>query len=106
ALTRARGRLYLPRYPVAFDSKLPGCYRFINQRLRELLDAFAPDERRALFEVAPVACPIARPLVAPEAPPPVLAAWRPPALLLQPPPPDTELQRIAATRAGFAVTSY
>src|SRR5205823_7787118 len=64
ALTRARGRLYLPRYPVAFDSKLPGCYRFINRRLRDLLGGFAPDERGELFQVVPVPCPIERPVAA------------------------------------------
>jgi exodeoxyribonuclease V beta subunit len=104
ALTRARGRLYLPRYPSTF--RLPGCYRFINDRLRELLHGFAPDERRALFEVVPVPCPIARPVMAAAAPPPALAAWRPPAELLQAPSPPFELVRLAETRAGFAVTSY
>jgi exodeoxyribonuclease V beta subunit len=105
ALTRARGRLYLPRYPVTFD-KLRGCYRFVNDRLRELLDGFVPDERRALFQVVPVPCPIERPVMAVEAPPPALAAWRPPAELLQPPPSDVALERMAQTRAGFAMTSY
>ena len=106
ALTRARGRLYLPRYPASFDSKVPGCYRFINRRLRDLLGGFAPDERRHLFQIEPVPCPIERPVTALPAPAPALAAWRPPAELLQPPPAGTELERLAQTRAGFLVTSY
>ena len=105
ALTRARGRLYLPRYPALFDGKVPGCYRFVNRRLRDLLGGFAPDERCARFEIAPVPCPIERPPLALPAPAPALAAWRPPAELLQPPAP-VELERLAQARAGFTVTSY
>lgn len=107
ALTRARGRLYLPRYPASFDGKVPGCYRFVNRRLRALLDGGVfTDERRALFSVVPIACPAEAALAAPEAPAPALAAWRPPAHLLAPEPPEDELRALVAARAGFAVTSY
>jgi exodeoxyribonuclease V beta subunit len=104
-LTRARGRLYLPQYPPSFDSKLPGCYRFINNRLRELLGPF-PDPRSALFSVVPVACPAPAPLAARPPPAPALAAWTPPPALLSPDAPEDELRALVEGRAGFAVTSY
>jgi exodeoxyribonuclease V beta subunit len=104
ALTRACGRLYLPRYPAAFK-QLRGSYRLINDRLDDLLGAFTPDEIRKLFAVVPVPCPApGRPELAPAAS--VLAAWSPPAELLAPEPDDSELRALAEARAGFMVTSY
>jgi exodeoxyribonuclease V beta subunit len=102
ALTRARGRLYLPRYPITFNRR--GCYRLLNLRLHELLDGFASAETRELFQVAPIPCPIPAPLL--PAPASGLESWQPPAALLAPDPASPELQRLAETRAGFAVTSY
>jgi len=104
ALTRARGRLYLPRYPAAFAPKLRGCYRFLNDRLHSLLDGFASAETRALFQVSPIPCPVPAPLL--PVPPSGLETWQPPEALLAPDPPTDELERLARARAGFAVTSY
>ena len=105
ALTRARGRLYLPRYPREFK-KLKGSYRFVNERLDALLGGFVPERQQALFPRVRLPCPggaPTEPIVASSA---VLAAWRPDPALLAPDPPDDELRAIATTRAGFAVTSY
>jgi exodeoxyribonuclease V beta subunit len=104
AITRARGRLYLPRYPAVFSSKLRGCYKFVNERLHSLLDGFASDETRALFQVSPIPCPVPAPLL--PVPASGLEAWQPPEALLVPDSPTDELEQLARTRAGFAVTSY
>ncbi|HEY0709465.1 MAG TPA: UvrD-helicase domain-containing protein, partial [Polyangia bacterium] len=40
ALTRAKARLYLPRYPANWR-QLKGAYKFVNARLHDLLDGFA-----------------------------------------------------------------
>ena len=85
ALTRAKARLYLPRYPAEFKN-LRGAYRFVNERLHALLDGFAAPETQALFRRDPVPCPgDALPPLLP-ATPAVLAAWSPPPALLLPPP--------------------
>ena len=104
ALTRARGRLFLPRYPASFKSKLRGCYRFVNERLHDLLDDFASAQTKELFQVAPIACPVPAPLLPP--PPSGLEAWQPPAALLAPDAATDDLERLARARAGFAITSY
>jgi exodeoxyribonuclease V beta subunit len=103
ALTRARGRLYLPRYPASFKY-LRGCYRFINGRLDELLGPFTPPDVRAHFAIVPVPCPLETPPAAGATPVP--DSWQPPAALLAPDPSGAELRALAAARAGFAVTSY
>jgi exodeoxyribonuclease V beta subunit len=100
ALTRARGRLYLPRSPAGL-SGMAGAYR----RLSPILDRLLADAKtRGLFQVVPVVCPeeAALELLAP-APAP-LSNWQPPHL-----PVDacaSEFHHIARERAGFVVTSY
>ncbi len=107
ALTRARRRLYLPRFPAAFR-QLRGCYRFINERLDDLFGGFTPPEVQALFRRVPVRCPEEALAPLAPAPPSLVAAWSPPAELLAPvanPAPFT-LDALARQRAGFLVTSY
>jgi exodeoxyribonuclease V beta subunit len=107
ALTRARKRLYLPRFPAAFR-QLRGCYRFVNERLDQLFGGFTPPEVRALFQRVPVSCPeeALPPLAAP--PSAAVAAWTLPADLFEPAADPTagKLAALAASRAGFLVTSY
>jgi exodeoxyribonuclease V beta subunit len=107
ALTRARARLYLPRYPAPPVCGLKGAYRFVNDRLHAVLGGITPDEIRSLFQVAPVPCPLAP---APASPPHDLAAaleaWEAPAALVSIPVPHAAFHQAATTRAGFIVTSY
>ena len=108
ALTRARGRLYLPRYPATFKY-LRGPYRFVNQRLDDLLGAFTPPEVRALFDVSAVPCPAPPAPAAAVAAAEALAAWQPPAGLLDAGEDERAARAaraIAETRAGFFLTSY
>ena len=100
ALTRAGGRLYLPRCPAAF-SGIPGTYRMLSPILEKLLgDA----KTRGLFQVVSVVCPeeASLELLAPA--PAAPSKWQPPDL-----PADasaSEFHQIARERAGFVVTSY
>jgi exodeoxyribonuclease V beta subunit len=107
ALTRARARLYLPRYPYKPAADLRGAYSFINDRLHAILGGITPDQVRGLFEIIPVVCPAAA------APPadnaalaPAVAAWSPPPELLADDAPDPSYQEAAEQRGGFLVTSY
>lgn len=105
ALTRAKARLYLARFPDGFK-QLRGCYRFVHDRLRDLLGGFTAPEARARFHRVPVACP-GEPLPAPVSPlPAALAAWDPGPALLADDPPDDERRAAAEGRAGFVMTSY
>ena len=100
ALTRARGRLYLPRRPASF-SGVPGPYRVLSPILDKLLD---DAKTSRLFHRVPVACPGQAPVELPAPSPAALSAWQPPEL-----PADLaapEFHRIAKQRAGFVVTSY
>jgi exodeoxyribonuclease V beta subunit len=106
ALTRAKARLYLPRFPAAFKNKVPGCYRFINERLHTLLGGFTPEATRALFTPIPLPCPGEPAPVAQPAPPAALAGWQPAPALLAAEAPDEETGRLARERAGFLLTSY
>jgi exodeoxyribonuclease V beta subunit len=107
ALTRAKARLYLPRFPRSFDY-LRGCYQFIQRRLDEILNGITPPEVRALFHQLPVACPVVDPLALGEAPAASVQAWAPPAALLA----DDDAgaaeahRALVAPRAGFVMTSY
>lgn len=97
ALTRARARLYLPRYP---DSKTG-----IAANLRPVLDRVLDEPTtRGLYHRVAVACPGDPPLRLPALAPAALAAWQPPS----PPPaiPVEEFRHIARERAGFFITSY
>jgi exodeoxyribonuclease V beta subunit len=100
ALTRARGRLYLPRCPTG-SSGFPGPYRLLSP----ILDKLLADARTSrLFHRLPVACPAEAPVELPAPSPAALSAWQPPEL-----PADlaaTEFRQIAKQRAGFVVTSY
>ena len=107
ALTRARARLYLPRYPARPTCLLNGAYRFVNDRLHGLLGGITPDETRSLFQIDAVPCPLAP---APPAPASDLAAalgaWHAPAALVNAPVPHAAFHQAATARAGFMVTSY
>ena len=107
ALTRARGRLYLPRYPARPTCALNGAYKFVNARLHALLGGITPDGVRRLFQIEPVPCPLAP---APAAPASDLAAalraWQAPAALMSAPVPHAAFHQAATARAGFIVTSY
>jgi exodeoxyribonuclease V beta subunit len=100
ALTRARGRLYLPRCPTAF-SGIPGPYRMLSP----ILDRLLGDAKTAgLFHCDPVVCPEDAGLESPVSAAAALSHWQPPAL-----PADAsaaEFHKIARERAGFVVTSY
>jgi exodeoxyribonuclease V beta subunit len=107
ALTRARGRLYLPRYPARPTCALNGAYRFVNDRLHGLLGGITPDEVRRLFQIEAVPCPRA-----PTPPAPAddlataLGAWQAPPALVNAPVPHAAFHQAATARAGFMVTSY
>ena len=106
-LTRARARLYLPRFPGRPVFALNGAYAFVNDRLNALLGGITLDEVRRLFRLDPILCP--RPPEADQATGQsgaAIAAWQPPPALLAPPYPDPAFREAAATRAGFVVTSY
>jgi exodeoxyribonuclease V beta subunit len=107
ALTRARARLYLPRYPGRAICDLRGAYRFLNDRLHALLGGITPEEIRRLFQIEPLPCPRA---IGPAAVDGTLAtavaAWQPPEALLVLATPDASFREAALERAGFAVTSY
>ncbi len=102
ALTRAKARLYLPRYPAAFES-FKGSYKFVNDRLNILLDGITSDDERALFQTREVTCPGDQPIRALPPTQAALAAWRPEAPVDRA---DPGLPVIAERRAGFHVTSY
>jgi exodeoxyribonuclease V beta subunit len=111
ALTRAKARLYLPRFPVSPNKvfgQLKGCYRFVQERLDGILNGITPPEVRALFHRVAVPCPATDPLGLAPAPAATLQAWDPPARLLA----DDDSGAIEATRAlgaaraGFVLTSY
>jgi exodeoxyribonuclease V beta subunit len=103
ALTRARVRLYLPKYPAAL--KLSGSYRHVNDRLTELCTGFVDEGTRALFTARPVPCRAAEPLAA-DPVSAALATWRPPAALTSEPSVDPWFASTAHARAGFVMTSY
>jgi exodeoxyribonuclease V beta subunit len=100
ALTRARARLYLPRYPDG-PHGFTGPSRFLRPILDKLL---ADTETSRLFHRVPVACPGEPLLPLPAPAPAALSAWQPPEL------PSgvakAEFHRIAKERAGFVMTSY
>lgn len=107
ALTRARGRLYLPRYPAPPTCQLRGAYRFVNDRLQALLGGITPDETRRLFQIEPVPCPLAAASPAPaDDLAAALEAWQAPTALVNAPVPHAAFHQAATTRAGFMVTSY
>ena len=107
ALTRARARLYLPRYPARHVCDLRGAYGFLNERLHGLLGGITPDEVRALLSVEPVPCPHPVALARGEgATARAVAGWRPAPALLESPAPDPGFREAATARAGFVVTSY
>ncbi len=97
ALTRARARLYLPRYP---DDKTG-----IAASLGSVVDrVLANPSTRGLYQRVAVACPGEPPLRLPALEPAALAAWQPPS---PPTPiPAEEFRQIARERAGFFITSY
>ena len=110
ALTRAKARLYLPRFPKKAFTKLLGAYRFIDQRLHDLGGGFCPAEIKALFDVRPVPCPAPAATAVTDAPAAVLAAWQPPsqawasdALDASA---DAQARAVGLSRAGFMMTSY
>jgi exodeoxyribonuclease V beta subunit len=104
ALTRAKARLYLPRYPAAFKN-LRGAYRFVNDRLHALLGGFSDPAVLALFQRDPIPCPgDALPPLLP-ASRAALAAWSPPPDLLLPPL-SVDRSALGRARAGFVTTSY
>ncbi|HEY0711538.1 MAG TPA: 3'-5' exonuclease, partial [Polyangia bacterium] len=105
ALTRAKARLYLPRYPANWR-QLKGAYKFVNARLHELLDGFAEPTVKALFDRVSVPAPgpgLPAPL---PAPPAAVAGWTPPPALLAPPPDARGWQEQTRGRSGFFTTSY
>ena len=105
ALTRAKARLYLPRYPAAFKN-LRGAYRFVNERLHALLGGFSDPATLALFRRDAIACPgEALPALLP-ASPATLAAWEPAPALLLPPAAPVDRLALGSARAGFITTSY
>ncbi len=107
ALTRARARIYLPRYAPHPTCSVNGAYKFVNDRLHGLLGGITPAEVRSLFQLEPVPCPLAP---APAAPADDLAAalraWQAPPALVNAPVPHAAFHQARATRAGFVVTSY
>jgi exodeoxyribonuclease V beta subunit len=96
ALTRARARLYLPRYPGQRAGVCAGLKPIVDGVLAEPATA-------SLFASVPVDCPGAPPLRLPTPEPAALAAWHPPDV---PSIPVEEFRQIARDRAGFFVTSY
>ena len=104
ALTRAKARLYLPRYPQAFE-QLRGAYKLVNGRLADLLDGFAPEGER-LFQRQPVPCPGVEPAALAPASEEALGSWQPPRELLQDEREEGPYAEIAALRPGFFTTSY
>ena len=100
ALTRARGRLYLPRCPVGL-SGVAGAYRMLGPIFDKLLGDAGTG---GLFHCVPVVCRENAGLESPVFAAAALSHWQPPAL-----PPDAsaaEFHKIARERAGFVVTSY
>jgi exodeoxyribonuclease V beta subunit len=107
ALTRARARLYLPRYPLKPIISLRGSYRFINERLHALLGGITPDQVRRLFAAVPVLAPSeVAPAAGGAALAGAIAGWEPPAALLAAAETPADFRLAADTRAGFLVTSY
>ena len=107
ALTRARARLYLPRYPGKPICSLNGAYAFVNDRLHALLGGITPDPIRRLFHVEVIPCP--QVIVAPGSATALVRAvqdWQPPPALLAAAAPDPIFREAATARAGFRVTSY
>jgi exodeoxyribonuclease V beta subunit len=104
ALTRARYRLYLPRYPAALK-RLDGPYARMNQRLDQLIDA-KPGAGPDLLHVEIVECAGAAPdqsVAAPAVTPGDLQGR--PELLMTPTVP-ADAVTIREKRRGFRVTSY
>jgi exodeoxyribonuclease V beta subunit len=100
ALTRARGRLYLPRCPAGL-SGVAGAYRMLGPIFDKLLGDAGTG---GLFHCVPVVCRENAGLESPVFAAAALSHWQPPAL-----PPDAsaaEFHKIARERAGFVVTSY
>ena len=110
ALTRARARLYLPRYPPKAVCDLRGAYRFINERLHALLGGITPDLLRQQLRLDVVPCP--HPIAVARGDSAVaraVADWRPPPTLLATGAGfgvDPAFREAATARAGFMVTSY
>jgi len=100
ALTRARGRLYLPRCPEG-QRPFTGPYRLVGPILDKLL---ADPAASRLFHRVPVDCPGEAPLALNPPPPAALARWQVPDLAAGVP--AAEFHRIAQDRSGFVVTSY
>ena len=112
-LTRARARLYLPRFPARSIISINGAYGLVNDRLNALLGGITPDEVRRLFQLDPLPCPRPADAGHPDgratpggAGADAIRDWQPPAALLAPPHPDPAFREAAANRAGFVVTSY
>jgi exodeoxyribonuclease V beta subunit len=107
ALTRARARLYLPRYPTKAVCDLRGAYSFVNDRLHALLGGITSDEIRGLLCVQAVPCPHAVATARGDsAVARAVADWRPPPALLAATAVDPTFREAATGRAGFMVTSY
>lgn len=101
ALTRARGRLCVPFF--GGWKQLRGAYKYVNDRLRTVLDE--PDAAEAIEEVG-FDCPGPPPIERAPAPPARVAGWRPPPDLLATPAAPPSYREAADGRAGFIVTSY
>jgi exodeoxyribonuclease V beta subunit len=101
ALTRARGRLYMPVYPASFKG-LRGSYRRINERLEGVCRQSTVDGRQ-LFELVEVGCPAA-PVVEERPGAAEFARWEVPDLGGETD--DSARRGQALARAGFVVTSY
>jgi len=105
ALTRAKGRLYLPFYTGGSDPKpLTGSYAVLDDRLRHLLEQ-PGFSRRVTREV--IDCSAAPP--APAATGVVgsnLAAWEPRSEAFEVPDRSAELARLRELHRGYRITSY
>jgi exodeoxyribonuclease V beta subunit len=105
ALTRARGRMYLPRFPRAFKY-LRGAYRFINDRLHAVLEGAAGPDARRLFHCVPIAQEDAMPADATTPALPAFVDWTPPPALVAASSDDRSFATIVENRAGFVMSSY
>ncbi len=107
ALTRARGRLYLPRYPARPTCQLNGAYRFVNDRLHALLGGITPDETAACSRSSrSPARSRRRRRRRPTISRPRSKRGSAPTALVNAPVPHAAFHQAATTRAGFMVTSY
>lgn len=103
ALTRAQGRLVLPRYPTSFRGR--GAYLMVDARLRALFDAGVPPGLADDVVRRELPCP-PPPGAEPPTLAPALAGWNPDPALLRPAARDPGFRAAATDRSGFLMTSY